>query len=237
MRIGILLAGHVREALQPKLGDFDSMFAELLDGHGFEFVSYDVEGMMFPASPEECDGWLISGSKHGVYEDHPFIPPLETFIRECVDADRPVVGICFGHQIVAQALGGKVVQWDGGWGLGRQSYDSAGKTLNLNVWHQDQVTELAPGARNLGGNPFCENGIISYGRRAWTIQAHPEFGNALISAYSDLLRGTETYPSDRMDAAAAHAAENKETDAGAIAIAIANFFQTRDDNPDLWTEA
>ena len=228
MRIGILQAGHAPDPLQPEYGDFDDMFARLLDGHGFEFTAYDVEHMAFPDGPEACDGWLITGSRHGAYEDHPFIPPLEDFIRACVAADRPVAGICFGHQIVAQALGGRVEKFAGGWAIGRQDYETAGGPLVLNAWHQDQVVERPEGAEVLGGNAFCENAILGYGRRAWTIQPHPEFGEPLIGAYVAQKRPEGTYPDALLDRAEAVAAEREGTDAARVARAIAAFLKDRE---------
>ena len=68
---------------------------------------------MFPEGIHDADGWLITGSRHGAYEDHPWIPPLEEFIRDAYAAQVPLVGICFGHQIIAQAMGGKVEKYQG----------------------------------------------------------------------------------------------------------------------------
>ena len=108
MKIGILQTGHAPDELLHDRGDYDAHFARLLDGNGFTFRTYNVVDMDFPGSIHDCDGWLITGSKHGAYEDHPFIPPLEALIREVYNTDLPLVGICFGHQIIAQALGGTV---------------------------------------------------------------------------------------------------------------------------------
>jgi GMP synthase (glutamine-hydrolysing) len=226
MQIGILQAGHISDDLRTRLGDFDEMFARLLDGHGFTFRAFDVENMVFPEGVRACDGWLVTGSKHGVYEDHAFIPPLERFIREAQDADVPLVGICFGHQIVARALGGRVEKWSGGWAIGRRPYETkSGEVLHLNAWHQDQVVALPPGAEVLASNDFCANAMVAYGRRAFTVQAHPEFSNDLIATYTAMRRGTGTYPDDRMDAAAAQT--DRPVDADRLAGAIAGFFKGR----------
>jgi GMP synthase-like glutamine amidotransferase len=226
MKIGILQAGHTPPELQPTRGDFDAMFARLLDGHGFSFAAYDVENMVFPETPQTCDGWLITGSKHGAYEDHAFIPHLEKFIRDTYAADVPMVGICFGHQIIAQALGGKVAKFDGGWAIGRRTYDlEGGGSVALNAWHQDQVVTRPDGATCVGGNSFCENAILTYGRRAFTVQPHPEFSNDLVRDYVTTRRGTGTYPDDQMTQAEADAVS--PVDNAKIAAAIAQFFVTR----------
>ncbi|WP_298435648.1 type 1 glutamine amidotransferase [uncultured Jannaschia sp.] len=226
MKIGILQAGHTTEDIRAVHGDFDAMFKRLLDGHGFAFRSYDVEHMVFPDAVTECDGWLVTGSRHGTYEDHAFIPPLEAFIREAHETNVPLVGICFGHQIVATALGGEVVKFDGGWALGRHPYCLAdGSEITLNAWHQDQVVTLPPGAEVLASSAFCANAILSYGDRAFTVQAHPEFSNSVLTDYVRVRRGTGTYPDDRMDEAEATLAQ--PVDDARLARAIARFFTDR----------
>ncbi len=114
MRIGILQTGLAPENLSPAMGDYPDMFARLLDGQGFTFQTWRVVEGEFPADVHAADGWLITGSRHGVYEDHPWIAPLEQFIRDAYAAHVPLVGICFGHQIVAQAMGGRVERFAGG---------------------------------------------------------------------------------------------------------------------------
>ena len=175
MLIGILQTGLAPDALAPAMGDYPDMFARLLDGHGFTFRTFQVVNGMFPADVHDCDGWLITGSKHGAYEDHPWIPPLEDFIRAAFAARVPVVGICFGHQIIAQAMGGKVEKYAGGWSVGPTEYDFDGQTLTLNAWHQDQVVRRPEGATVIARSGFCENAALLYDNRALTIQAHPEF--------------------------------------------------------------
>ncbi|WP_265501907.1 type 1 glutamine amidotransferase [Paracoccus beibuensis] len=180
MRIGILQCGQSPAQLKQALGDYPDMFVRLLDGRGFEFRTWHVEEMEFPGHVTDADGWLLTGSRHGAYEDHAFIPPLEGFIRRAHDAGVPMVGICFGHQIIAQALGGTVVKHPDGWAVGAQDYDFGGGPVRLNAWHQDQIVALPPGAQVAGRNAFCENAALIYGDRAFTVQAHPEFDDAFI---------------------------------------------------------
>lgn len=222
MLIGILETGRAPDALRPDHGDYPAMFARLLDGQGFGFRSWHVEGMDFPEDVHAADGWLITGSRHGAYEDHAFIPPLEDFIRRAYAAGVPMVGICFGHQIIAQALGGKVEKFGGGWAAGPQDYDFGGETVTLNAWHQDQVVEKPEGAEVVGTHPFCANAALVYGDRAFTVQAHPEFSDAFVDGLMQT-RGKGVVPEAVM--AAAGARLGRPNSASAIADRIARFFK------------
>ena len=222
MLIGILETGRAPDALRPDHGDYPTMFARLLDGQGFTFRTWHVEGMDFPDDVHAADGWLITGSRHGAYEDHAFIPPLEDFIRRAYDAGVPMVGICFGHQIIAQALGGKVEKFGGGWAAGPQDYDFGGETVTLNAWHQDQVVEKPEGAEVVGTHPFCANAALVYGDRAFTVQAHPEFSDAFVDGLMQT-RGKGVVPEAVM--AAAGARLGRPNSASAIADRIARFFK------------
>lgn len=221
MLIGILQTGQMVESLRDSLGDYPDMFRALLAERGLEFRSYHVEAMEFPADIHDCEGWLITGSRHGAYEGHPFIAPLEAFIRAAYAADVPLVGICFGHQIIAQALGGKVEKFKGGWAVGPQSYDFNGEPIRLNAWHQDQVTVRPPEAEPVGCNEFCENAALVYGLRAFTVQAHPEFSDAVIAGLIRE-RGKGVVPDALMQAAVSQL--GRPTSATRLAERISDFF-------------
>lgn len=226
MLVGILQCGHVPEEVAAEHGDFSAMFATLLAGHGLRFRTWSVVGMEFPDGPAEADGWLVTGSRHGAYEDLPFIAPLEALIRAVHAERRPLVGVCFGHQIVAQALGGRVEKWHGGWAIGRRTYRIEGLgEVALNAWHQDQVTELPPGARVVGETTACRVAALAYGEHAWTIQPHPEFTPALIAAYVATRRGTGDYPEALMDAA--EEATALPVDGSAVAAHMARVLKAR----------
>ena len=200
MKIGILQTGHAPEELQPSLGNYDAMFERLLSSGGFTFETFHVVDMEFPAGAHAADGWLITGSKHGAYEDHAWIPPLEALIREIRAADLPLIGVCFGHQIIAQALGGRVEKFSGGWSIGRTAYQIGPKTLHLNAWHQDQVVALPKGATVEASSDICENAVLSYGDKVWTIQPHPEFGAEMIGGLIKY-RGSGVVPDALLNAA------------------------------------
>jgi len=225
MLIGILQTGYAPEPLRDE-GDYPDMFTRLLAGHGFTFRTYRVVDMEFPASPAECDGWLITGSRHGVYEDLPFIKPLEQLIRDAFAAKVPVAGICFGHQIMAQALGGKVEKYQGGWSVGPTQYDFDGETLAMNAWHQDQVTSPPPGAQTIASSPFCQYAGLAYDTRGLSVQAHPEFADEFVEGLIDT-RGRGLVPDTVLDEAREKL--GAPLDSPHIAGRIAAFFkQNRD---------
>ena len=205
------------------MGDYSQMFVDMLDGNGFDFEVYPVVDGVFPTGHAAADGWLITGSRHGAYEEHDWIPPLEQLIRDIRDASQPLVGICFGHQIIAQALGGKVEKFGGGWAVGATEYDLGGETITLNAWHQDQVTELPEGAKTVGSNAFCANAVLAYGEQIWTIQPHPEFSGGFIDGLIDT-RGRGVVPDALLDAAK-DKVHTVPTDTPRIANHIAGVFK------------
>ena len=187
MRIGILECGPTLPDLAARHGRYPDIFARLLAGPGRSFASWAVHEMAFPDSPNAADSWLLTGSRHGAYDDLPFIPPLERFIRATQAAGRPMVGICFGHQIMAQAMGGHVEKFAGGWGFGRQVYDIAGLgDVALSAIHQDQVTRAPDGTTVIGRNDFCTIAALRYGDWGLSLQPHPEFDPPVMRDYLDL---------------------------------------------------
>jgi GMP synthase-like glutamine amidotransferase len=224
MLIGILQTGLAPDALVETSGDYPDMFARLLAGNGFTFKTFRVVENEFPQSVQECDGWLITGSRHGAYEDHDWIPPLESFIRDAYAAHIPMVGICFGHQIIAQAMGGKVERYAEGWAVGATDYDFNGQTLTLNAWHRDQVTEKPSNAKILATNDFCTNAALIYDDRMLTVQAHPEFRPEFIDGLMQT-RGKGLVPEEVMAAAAKRLPDAIQDQT--MAAQIAAFFKAK----------
>ena len=190
-RLGILQAGRSPEALLEHYQDYNNMFVDLLGKDSFDYRHWPVLDGVFPDSIDEADAWLITGSRFGAYEDHAWIPPLEALIRDIYASGKPMVGICFGHQIIAQALGGKVEKFSGGWSVGRVEYQldesvfgtgtpSADDATALMAFHQDQVTQPPSEARNVGSSNFCKHAALVYDNRILTLQPHPEFDRDFI---------------------------------------------------------
>lgn len=187
-RIAILETGAPPENLQPRYGDYPSMFRSLL-GNGFETAVFDVQAGRLP-DPADFDGAIITGSPAGVYEDHAWLPPLLDWIRAARGWLR-LVGICFGHQAMAEALGGRVEKSDRGWGVGLHSYAARARepwmqppaaNLAIPVSHQDQVVEAPAQARVVLASAFTPFAGLAWGDDAISFQCHPEFSPAYAAA-------------------------------------------------------
>lgn len=208
MRIGLLETGQPPVALQPSFGRYGGMFQALL-GPDHVYTTYDVQAGHLPAASGEQDAWLITGSSAGVYDDLPWIEPLSDFLR-AAKGQVPLVGVCFGHQIMAQAFGGQVVKSERGWGVGLHRYAierpqtwTDAPSVAIPASHQDQVVTLPPGATVVGGSAFTPFGMLSYGdQSAISMQFHPEFDPAYAAALIEARRGTR-YTDVQADAAIA----------------------------------
>ncbi len=179
--IGILQAGHAPDNLANEHGDYASMFKAFLACGQYEFRTWNVVDGEFPGAEDDCQGWLITGSRHGVNDPLPWIPRLERLVRGCGEQQTPVVGICFGHQLIAKALGGVVEQYSGGWTVGVQPYLFEDRQIMLNAWHRDQVVRLPDGASAVGSSQTCRYAMVRFSKSAIGVQAHPEFSHAFIA--------------------------------------------------------
>jgi GMP synthase-like glutamine amidotransferase len=198
MKLGILQTGAPPEVLQPQFGSYGGMFRALLGEDTHDYALYDVAGGALPKAAAECDGYLITGSSAGVYDDLPWIEPLKGFLR-AAKGQAVMVGVCFGHQIMAEAFGGRAEKSERGWGVGLQTYGmsahpawaDASRSVSAPGSHQDQVTLAPPAARVIGGNAHCPNGLIVYDDQpAISIQLHPEFDPTYAAALIEARRGT-----------------------------------------------
>lgn len=197
MKVAILETGKPPAELIPRFGTYPAMFGRLL-GPGFETVAYDVAAGELP-EPGDHAALLVTGSPAGVYDDLPWIAPLESFLRAAGGRTK-LVGVCFGHQIMAQAFGGRVEKSGRGWGVGLQTYDVCSpapfmdgeEKVAIPVSHQDQVVVQPPATEILAASDFSPYGVLGYtGQPALSMQFHPEFepdfARALIEVRRDRL--------------------------------------------------
>jgi GMP synthase-like glutamine amidotransferase len=200
MRIGILKADETPDELIHVHGRYEDFYIKLLAPYNFDFAVYSVLHGVFPSSVDEAKGWLITGSRHSVWEDELWILRLKEFVREASGSRTPLVGICFGHQVIASALGGKVERSKEGWNVGPAAYKraSTGKVQNVLVWHQDQITICPQGAKVLASSPSCQNAILQYGETIKTFQCHPELDPAFMKDLLPLY-AEELHPARRSE--------------------------------------
>lgn len=195
MRIGILQCGEIPEDLAAVHGRIGPMMRRLLPP-GRDAILHDVTTGRMPESPTDCDAWLLTGSAAGVYDALPWIAPLKEFLRAARGRTK-LVGICFGHQVMAEAFGGRVIKSPKGWGIGLHRYqvreaapwmaDTA--PVHVAASHQDQVVVAPPGAGICLASDFTPFAGLDYGD-AISFQCHPEFtpefSIALLEARRDL---------------------------------------------------
>jgi len=175
----------------------------------------------------DYDLLILTGSRYGVYEDHDWIAPLEDLIREAYAKEIKMLGICFGHQIIAQALGGTVVKSKNGLGAGVMDYvltdkNNTIKTVSLCAWHQDQVITPPAEAVTLATSDFCPHAALRYKNKVLSFQPHPEFSKDFIQGLIDLRRG-KTITEDF--AQSSEATLKKDTHAHIIQSLIADYLR------------
>ena len=197
--LGLLLCDDVPKEGRARFGDYAGMF-----DRGIRTADSDIRLTPYhafvgelPKDPEDHDGYLISGSAASVFEDHQWIRDTMAFVRRCRDARVRMVGICFGHQLIAHALGGETVRSEKGWGFGIHSahldavpdwIDAEDPEFRLIVIHQDQVVSLPPGFTAVASNDFCPNSIITDNDLMLGIQGHPEFDKAYCAYRAEARR-------------------------------------------------
>ncbi len=180
MKIAVLETGVPPAPLADRFGSYTDMFADLL-GPAFELDTFDVQSGQLPAAGDH-GAYLLTGSPAGVYDPLPWIGPLLDFIRS--EGDAKMIGVCFGHQAMAEALGGKVVKSEKGWGTGLHRYDvvhpqpwtNGERRIAIPASHQDQVVEQPPNTQVVARSEFTPFAALAWSDRpAISFQFHPEF--------------------------------------------------------------
>ena len=183
LRIGLLLLDSIDQPHRSVAGDYDALFAGLLAGEAAELVLYDGRSGDLPPTAG-CDGWIVPGSRESVYADLDWISSLSEWVGDALDAGVPMVGICFGHQLIAQVLGARVERADAGWSVGAVDYTVHGElpsgalppdAFRILASHQDQVLDLPAGTSLFASSPRCPIAGYSIDRHVLCIQAHPEW--------------------------------------------------------------
>ena len=195
MRLALLETGRPPAKLVEQFGDYPAMFEHML-GPGFNIDRFDVAADELPDDPSDYDAYLITGSPAGVYDPLPWIEPLKEFLRTA--KGRKLVGVCFGHQVMAEAFGGRVEKSDKGWGIGLQRYEidrvepwmDGSAAISIPASHQDQVVKQPPNTEVVASSPFTPFAALAWrDRPAISVQFHPEFepayAQALIAARRD----------------------------------------------------
>jgi GMP synthase-like glutamine amidotransferase len=194
VRIGLLQCDDLDPPHRDLEGGYVEQFTGLLALGGLgpdvaRLVVHRVDHGQIPDDPRSCDGWVITGSRAGVYESHDWIPRLAGLVRSAIEAHVPTVGVCFGHQLVAHALGAPVAQHPGGWSIGAIDYrvcapppgEPDPPSFRLVAIHQDQVQAVPEGLALLATADTCEvAGLVGPG--VLTVQGHPEFGPAVAES-------------------------------------------------------
>jgi GMP synthase-like glutamine amidotransferase len=192
LHIGILMCNTDRSAFAARFENDGEKAATMLRGQRPDWqytVLMTIDGTL-PESVDAFDGYLLTGSPASVNDNAPWMPALFDFVRSAHAAGKPMVGLCFGHQAIAHALGGRVERAkDWGLGVAQTNFDGGAswmpeqpRSLQMHAAHEDQVVELPPGAQPLGGNDYCEYGAFAMGDQVFTTQYHPEFAPPFMNA-------------------------------------------------------
>ncbi|MES2880120.1 MAG: amidotransferase [Pseudomonadota bacterium] len=187
MKLCVLDNDVLDPEVAPTYTSYGAMCVRLLRDAGAQGWSFDLFNTMqgqYPASFDDYDAVLLTGSKADAFSQEPWVLELRRHVEHLLQTKKKLVGVCFGHQLIALCLGAKVGRAPQGWGTGRMSYQwhapemaqSQGRTeVSLLASHQDQVFDLPPGATLLASSEFCPVAAFAVGKEVFCVQPHPEF--------------------------------------------------------------
>jgi GMP synthase-like glutamine amidotransferase len=229
--VTIIETGLVSPKNRALYGSYPQMFEDMI-GAADATVTFNTVSIPAGELLPDVDGLeaiLITGSAAGVYDGFDWIAPLEGFVRTAHDRKVPMVGVCFGHQLIAQALGGTVRKSEKGWGIGRHVYDVAahnalieGTRIAIACSHQDQVITPPAGATTILSSDFTPYaGLLYAGGTTLSVQPHPEFSVGFALACCEMVRSKGDAPDDVVTSAETSLAEPLES--ARLGGAIARF--------------
>ena len=184
----ILEAGFINPALENKYPTYTKVFSEFLitNSRKWKVSSFKIYKNEFPKNIQEYNSFIITGSSFGVYENHNWIIQALKLINKIISYKKQLVGICFGHQLIIQAINGLVEKNSGGWSTGIKSvkfniqkpwFPKFDEQIRLISFHQDQVVKIPNFVEHLAETNFCKYYALSIEDYIFTIQGHPEFSN------------------------------------------------------------
>jgi len=170
LRFGLLQAAHDNEHTTRN-------FRRELDA---DLVEFDVNSGTLPPHTD-FDGLVVTGSRSSVYEDEAWIEPLVEYVAEAAADGVPILGVCYGHQVLAEALGGRVAGMDSfelGYNTVEQVdddplFEGISESFRVFTSHGDAVVELPPGAELIARNEYGVHGFRR--EHCWGVQFHPEY--------------------------------------------------------------
>ena len=233
MTVGLLICDHVREVHAHIQGKYPEMFRALLPE--LQLKDYFVCDGEFPKSATECDAWIATGSKFSVYDKIYWIEELKTFVQKVQESGKRYVGVCFGHQMLGEALGGKVEKAKVGWNIGIHNFkineiqpwmQPQHDELQLQMMCQDQVVRLPDNSTVLAQTDFCSVGMFQVGNTMLGIQGHPEFSKNYEEELMKHQRGLDLIGDELFDQGVASLSKN--LDNPIVRDWIVNFIHQRD---------
>ena len=188
MKAAILQCDAVLDKFQPQFGNYPTMIEQMFDGIdlAISFDTYDCRQGQFPDDIDAYDFFLTTASRASAYENVEWVQQLIEFVQLLYRQHKKLIGICFGHQIIALALGGKIEKSEKGWGVGIASnrivdhpawMDEEPFDINLIVSHQDQIVELPDDTLIIAESDFCPYFIVQWGDNFLSTQGHPEWSS------------------------------------------------------------